>query len=80
MRDIFRCFKISLGIFRCRAIGANKAAAHGSNVEGDEDMREAFRVFDANGDRYIIVDELGAVLAASVAEPGLLIKGGRIIR
>jgi hypothetical protein len=46
VRDIFRCFKISLGIFRCRAImaGANKAAAHGSNVEEDEDMREALKM------------------------------------
>ncbi|KAL6650950.1 hypothetical protein ACP70R_009875 [Stipagrostis hirtigluma subsp. patula] len=32
--------------------------------EADEDMREAFRVFDANGDGYITVDELGAVLAS----------------
>ena len=60
--------------------GANKAAADDSDVEGDEDMREAFRVFDVNGDKYITVDELDAVLAASVAELGLLIKGGRKIR
>ncbi|EAZ31201.1 hypothetical protein OsJ_15300 [Oryza sativa Japonica Group] len=32
--------------------------------EEDGDMREAFRVFDANGDGYITVDELGAVLAS----------------
>ncbi|KAM3387853.1 hypothetical protein ACQJBY_010592 [Aegilops geniculata] len=32
--------------------------------EEDEDMREAFRVFDANGDGFITVDELSAVLAS----------------
>ncbi|KAF7009779.1 hypothetical protein CFC21_024283 [Triticum aestivum] len=32
--------------------------------EDDEDMREAFRVFDANGDGFITVDELSAVLAS----------------
>ncbi|CAM0904064.1 unnamed protein product [Alopecurus aequalis] len=32
--------------------------------EDDEDMREAFRVFDANGDGYITVDELSVVLSS----------------
>ncbi|XP_048558076.1 probable calcium-binding protein CML22 [Triticum urartu] len=35
-----------------------------SDEEEDEDMREAFRVFDANGDGFITVDELSAVLAS----------------
>lgn len=32
--------------------------------DDDDDMREAFRVFDANGDGYITADELGAVLSS----------------
>ncbi|KAJ1271680.1 hypothetical protein BS78_06G144700 [Paspalum vaginatum] len=44
---------------------ADKAGAEEDAAgEGDEDMREAFRVFDANGDGYITVDELGAVLSS----------------
>ncbi|KAF8704274.1 hypothetical protein HU200_031773 [Digitaria exilis] len=48
------------------AAGEGKEAAGGGEEEEveDEDMREAFRVFDANGDGYITVDELGAVLSS----------------
>ncbi|RCV34308.1 hypothetical protein SETIT_7G149600v2 [Setaria italica] len=42
--------------------GAGEEGAGGEDA--DEDMREAFRVFDANGDGYITVDELGAVLSS----------------
>lgn len=44
--------------------GAGKEGEAGGEEEEDEDMREAFRVFDANGDGYITVDELGAVLSS----------------
>uniref|UniRef100_A0A0D9W6M1 EF-hand domain-containing protein n=1 Tax=Leersia perrieri TaxID=77586 RepID=A0A0D9W6M1_9ORYZ len=44
--------------------GAGVAAEEGNGDGDDGDMREAFRVFDANGDGYITVDELGAVLAS----------------
>ncbi|CAN6239973.1 unnamed protein product [Urochloa humidicola] len=45
-----------------RAAGSDGAGE--GEEEADEDMREAFRVFDANGDGYITVDELGAVLSS----------------
>ncbi|KAI5014488.1 hypothetical protein ZWY2020_055878 [Hordeum vulgare] len=38
--------------------------AEAEDEDEDEDMREAFRVFDANGDGFITVDELSAVLAS----------------
>ncbi|KAF8703553.1 hypothetical protein HU200_032367 [Digitaria exilis] len=45
--------------------GAGEKEATGEEEEDDDDdMREAFRVFDANGDGYITVDELGAVLSS----------------
>jgi len=44
--------------------GAGEGEGGAAGEEADEDMREAFRVFDANGDGYITVDELGAVLAS----------------
>jgi calcium-binding protein CML len=49
-----------------RAVGGGNAGGAGEEGEeaADEDMREAFRVFDANGDGYITVDELGAVLSS----------------
>uniref|UniRef100_A0ACD5URZ8 Uncharacterized protein n=1 Tax=Avena sativa TaxID=4498 RepID=A0ACD5URZ8_AVESA len=43
--------------------GAETPAAAAAEDE-EEDMREAFRVFDANGDGYITVEELGAVLSS----------------
>jgi calcium-binding protein CML len=49
------------------ANGNGNGAGEGEEAAGaeeDEDMREAFRVFDANGDGYITVDELGAVLSS----------------
>ncbi|EES11048.1 hypothetical protein BDA96_06G145500 [Sorghum bicolor] len=46
------------------ANGAGKEGEAGGEEEDDEDMREAFRVFDANGDGYITVDELAAVLSS----------------
>ena len=44
--------------------GAGEGEGGAAGEEADEDMREAFRVFDANGDGYITVDELGAVLSS----------------
>ncbi|RLM74135.1 putative calcium-binding protein CML17 [Panicum miliaceum] len=44
--------------------GAGAGEGEAAGEEADEDMREAFRVFDANGDGYITVDELGAVLSS----------------
>jgi calcium-binding protein CML len=44
-------------------MAGDKKQAEGGKGQ-DEDMRVAFRVFDANGDGYITVDELGAVLAS----------------
>jgi calcium-binding protein CML len=49
------------------ANGNGNGAGEGEEAAGaeeDDDMREAFRVFDANGDGYITVDELGAVLSS----------------
>ncbi|XP_062183663.1 probable calcium-binding protein CML22 [Phragmites australis] len=44
--------------------GSRGGEEEGEDGEEDEDMREAFRVFDANGDGYITVDELGVVLSS----------------
>ncbi|CAD6263227.1 unnamed protein product [Miscanthus lutarioriparius] len=63
-------------LYRTIMAGDSSANGNGNGVAGagegeeaagaeeDEDMREAFRVFDANGDGYITVDELGAVLSS----------------
>ncbi|GAA0140009.1 calmodulin-related [Lithospermum erythrorhizon] len=40
-------------------------------VEGDEDMKEAFNVFDQNGDGFISVEELRAVLGSLGLKQGM---------
>jgi calcium-binding protein CML len=47
-----------------RAITSTGADEAPAAEEDEEDMREAFRVFDANGDGYITVDELSVVLSS----------------
>ncbi|XP_047069443.1 probable calcium-binding protein CML22 [Lolium rigidum] len=47
-----------------RAITSTGSEEAPAAEEDEEDMREAFRVFDANGDGYITVDELSVVLSS----------------
>uniref|UniRef100_A0A0A9DQU1 EF-hand domain-containing protein n=1 Tax=Arundo donax TaxID=35708 RepID=A0A0A9DQU1_ARUDO len=59
--------------------GGAAAAEEEDGEDEDEDMREAFRVFDANGDGYITVDELGAVLASLGLKQGRTAECRRMI-
>lgn len=51
-------------LYRAIMDGAAEEGEEEGGGEEEEDMREAFRVFDANGDGYITADELGAVLSS----------------